>query len=229
MGQYTGFGTLAFENGASGTFIGYFGQSTIAGFGRSDALYLQNFTASGSVETIGTGGTLTLASIYGKTRTLTFASSSVGDVLNLYTRTGLTGVRIDPHVLNQSIGTGITLTASGAYQSAFTITSNGAVTPGTSSLNGANGVYGAVFGQIVHNYGYVRGGLGKNGAYIPLLPPLGVDGGIGGAGVDLVGGSITNAGTIIGGFGGYAYGPLASEGGLAGAGGGASNYRALQR
>ncbi|GAA5266632.1 hypothetical protein ACOSOMT5_P3061 [Acidiphilium sp. MT5] len=218
---YLNFSTLAFEPGATGTFEGSLAalsNDSIIGFARGDSLYLTGFAVN-TTATIGAGGIFAIAGNGGQTLNLTFASAAIGDVLDLTTGANGTGVTFDPHFLNQSIATGIILTPTGTYQAPFTITSNGAVTPGTSSGNGANGVYGAVFGQIVHNYGYVRGGAGANGAYEPGFPAFDTNGSLGGAGVDLVSGSNMNAGTIGGGGGGIAYGPSAQQGGLAGAGG----------
>jgi hypothetical protein len=89
-----------------------------------------------------------------------------------------------------SIQTGITL-GSGGYASPLTITSTGNVGP---TAFGANGVYGSSSTEIVINDGVVAGALGGKYGFS----------GVAGTGIDLLGGTLTNHGSIIGGKGSVA-------------------------
>ncbi|OYW10869.1 MAG: hypothetical protein B7Z59_06000, partial [Acidiphilium sp. 37-67-22] len=136
--KYQNFHTLAFEAGAFGMFAGSLAVLTgdiIAGFARGDGFYVNGFTAASTIATIGAGNVLVIAGTSaGQTIGITFyfASAAIGDVLDFTNSANGTGITFDPHFLNQSTPNGITLTATGTYQSPFTITSAGAVTPGTS-------------------------------------------------------------------------------------------------
>ena len=190
--QFTGFHALAFEPGSTGTFAGSLSglnNDFVDGFARGDGFYLNGFTASTPLATINAGGILALTgNTPGQTLDLFFSSAATGDVLSLTTETNGTSISIDPHILNQSIATGVTLTPGGAYQSAFTITSAGTVAP---TQRGANGVSdGKSPNPTLINHGVIMGAS--------TTQPRG----LGGSGVYFYGsGNFSNTGTIIGGSG----------------------------
>ena len=211
--EFQNFHTLAFDPGSSGTFAGSLtglNNDSIMGFERGDGFYVDGFAASGTLATIGAGGTLILTGASaGQTLDLTFAAAAIGDVLDLSTTTGGTSINIDPRYLNQSISTGITLTPTGTYQSPFTITSAGTII----ASSGSSGVYGSVASGSLSllNEGLIQGGGGSatDGVYLhsgTLTNSGTITGGsssYGGNGVNLTYGILANSGTITGGNGSY--------------------------
>ncbi len=253
--QFTNFHTIAFEPGATGTFAGSLSglnNDAVDGFSRGDGLYLNGFTASTPLATIGAGGVLAIAgSSAGQTLDLTFASAAIGDVLDLTNTTGGTSLHFDPHNLNQSIATGITLTPTGSYQSAFTITSQGTITPSYSNAAfGVAGVNGAASsGLTLINQGLINGGgaitVGGDAVALRGVNAFSNSGTLrggaatnaGGNGARISGSGIfTNSGSILGGTGGnsggngldlYNTGTFTNSGTLTGGTGGNSGGNGL--
>ncbi len=83
---------------------------------------------------------------------------------------------------------------SAAYPNPLTITQAGLVDPGASGFYGATGVVATIAAGAILNQGTIAGALGAT---------VSASGHSGGTGVDLVGGSLTNTGNILGGLGGY--------------------------
>ncbi len=102
--------------------------------------------------------------------------------------------------ISTAVATSITL-GGGAYASTLTVTGSGSVAP---TAYGATAVYMNGTGDSLLNQGTITGGGGSFGQY---------QGGDGGAGVSVSGGTVTNSGTITGGGGGYGGQIYAGSGG----------------
>jgi hypothetical protein len=192
--QFTGFSTLTFASGAAWTVDAIAGAASsspglaIVGFTMSDTIDVTNLTpAQVAADFNSTTHVLTAAG----DGTLHFIGppSLSGDYF-LFSSDGSTGtdVTLATGPINTTLLYTVTL-GSTAFPSPLTITSTGVVAP---AVAGATAVVSNHSGNSLTNNGAIDGGAGSNGT----------TGGAGGAGVNLLAGTLTNSGSITGGTGG---------------------------
>jgi hypothetical protein len=199
-GSITGFATIALDAGASWNLTANVaGLAEITGFSAGDSIDLTGFAATQA--TLGTyaGETELVLSNASASYTITLAGGTAQLAVESDGSGGAELVAATPNLLGVGIANGVTLTANGAYQSSFTITSFGAI-----DTNGSYGVFTTLSAATLINSGVVESGLAAAVLYAGgAVSNLGTGAIIaaGFRGVDIVNGAgtVTNQGTITAG------------------------------
>jgi hypothetical protein len=204
--QFTGFSTLTFASGASWIVDAGSGATSNSG------LTVNAFKASDTIDVTNLGPTQVAADFNSTTHVLTLPGDGTFDFSGSFSgesfvfasdnSSGTDITVMKGSVISQTVSATVTA-GSLAYPSPLTITSTGKVAPGGAM---ATGVVSSISDNSVTNEGAIQGGAGA-------LNSSGV-GGVGGMGVNLKAGTLTNTGSISGGAGGNG----STKGGHGGAG-----------